>query len=81
MTLSGRRNHLTELLDSARKAPYSEVTPTKSDARQGRKGRKVSDDSYGIVAGPQSHNSRFVAKADLLGIAPGAAAGGIPKTD
>jgi hypothetical protein len=81
MPHSGHINHLTELLDSAQNAPYSEVTPTESDARQGRKGRKVSDDSSEFVAGPQSHNSRFVAKADLLGIAPGAAAGGIPKTD
>jgi len=44
-------------------------------------GRKASDDSSEVVAGPQSHSSRFVAKANLLGAPPGAAAGGLPKTD
>ena len=81
MPLLGCQNHLTELLDSARKRPYSEVTPTKSDARRGRMGREASDDSSEVVAGPQSHSSRFVAKANLPGAPPGAAAGGLPKTD
>ena len=72
---------MTELLDSAPRRSYSESTPTKSDARRGRMRRKASDDSSEVVAGPQSHSSRFVAKANLLGVPPGAAAGGLPKTD